>query len=195
MRKVLYRSVAAMLLLLVTTASAAASPECMTKSEARAAYPRSHIYWSGTSRCWSDRRGRSPVRRQHLRRPAMSSDMEEEQTVPLPSPKPQPLLAPPEIVPVLPPSPQPVQDFDDVWRRLIERHVAMAQAEPLRAIYLSFADRIPSSLWSKPGPEPEPDEPSHAVRWALAMVTGAAAFLGGWLSRRWQRLGWQGFVA
>jgi hypothetical protein len=31
-----------------------ASPECMTKQEARAKWPMKPIYWHGSSRCWND---------------------------------------------------------------------------------------------------------------------------------------------
>ena len=31
-----------------------ASPECMTKQEARAKWPTKLIYWHGSSRCWND---------------------------------------------------------------------------------------------------------------------------------------------
>ena len=31
-----------------------ASPECMTKQEARAKWPAKPIYWHGSSRCWND---------------------------------------------------------------------------------------------------------------------------------------------
>jgi hypothetical protein len=31
-----------------------ASPECMTKQEARAKWPTKPIYWHGSSRCWND---------------------------------------------------------------------------------------------------------------------------------------------
>jgi hypothetical protein len=31
-----------------------ASPECMTKQEARAKWPAKPIYWHGSSRCWDD---------------------------------------------------------------------------------------------------------------------------------------------
>jgi hypothetical protein len=31
-----------------------ASPECMTKQEARAKWPSKPIYWHGSSRCWND---------------------------------------------------------------------------------------------------------------------------------------------
>lgn len=39
------------------TAHAEASPACPTKAEARAKYPRAHIWHSGPNRCWSNRRG------------------------------------------------------------------------------------------------------------------------------------------
>src|SRR4030095_880340 len=31
-----------------------ASPECLTKQEARAEWPTKPIYWHGSSRCWND---------------------------------------------------------------------------------------------------------------------------------------------
>lgn len=34
--------------------AAHASPECMTKSEARAAHPTAHLYWHGEQHCWDN---------------------------------------------------------------------------------------------------------------------------------------------
>jgi len=34
-----------------------ASPSCLTKSEARENWPRSHLYWHGQSHCWDNRHG------------------------------------------------------------------------------------------------------------------------------------------
>lgn len=42
---------------------AAASPECMTKSEARQAHPRAHLFWHGSRRCWDDRRKGDGIQR------------------------------------------------------------------------------------------------------------------------------------
>jgi hypothetical protein len=30
------------------------SPACMTQSEARAKFPKAHLYWYGSERCWND---------------------------------------------------------------------------------------------------------------------------------------------
>jgi hypothetical protein len=30
------------------------SPACMTQSEARAKFPKAHLYWHGSERCWND---------------------------------------------------------------------------------------------------------------------------------------------
>ncbi len=40
--------------------SARATPQCMTMAEARAAFPRAHIYWHTPKHCWDD----SPKRRE-----------------------------------------------------------------------------------------------------------------------------------
>jgi len=44
--------------LLILSFAASGSPSCMTKSEARAHYPRAHLYWHGQNRCWDNRHGR-----------------------------------------------------------------------------------------------------------------------------------------
>ena len=31
------------------------SPDCMTQSEARAKFPKAHLYWHGREHCWNDR--------------------------------------------------------------------------------------------------------------------------------------------
>ncbi|MGB8563022.1 MAG: hypothetical protein WCD83_06360, partial [Pseudolabrys sp.] len=31
------------------------SPACMTQSEARAKFPKAHLYWHGREHCWNDR--------------------------------------------------------------------------------------------------------------------------------------------
>jgi hypothetical protein len=42
--------------ILLTTA-AHASPTCLTKSEARVHWPRTHLYWHGEDHCWDNHRG------------------------------------------------------------------------------------------------------------------------------------------
>lgn len=49
---------------------AAASPECMTKSEARQAHPRTHIFWHGTRHCWDDRRKGDGIHPERRAKPA-----------------------------------------------------------------------------------------------------------------------------
>lgn len=52
------------MLLLLSCCEAHASRSCMSHSEARQAYPRAYLYWSGGGRgqrCWSNRRGRHRV--------------------------------------------------------------------------------------------------------------------------------------
>lgn len=39
------------------TVPAVGSPSCMTKEEARKAYPRDHIYWHGPQHCWDNNGG------------------------------------------------------------------------------------------------------------------------------------------
>jgi hypothetical protein len=43
--------------LLILSFAAVGSPSCMTKREARAHYPRAHLYWHGSAHCWDNRRG------------------------------------------------------------------------------------------------------------------------------------------
>jgi len=48
-----------------------ASPECMTKQEARAKWPTKPIYWHGSNRCWNDQQLSS---RRSTAPPANTSD-------------------------------------------------------------------------------------------------------------------------
>lgn len=47
--------------------AAVASPSCMTKREARHHWPRAHIYWHGSDRCWDNHRGRGKRDRERKR--------------------------------------------------------------------------------------------------------------------------------
>ena len=47
-----------------------ASPECMTKQEARAKWPTKPIYWHGSNRCWNDQ----PLSSRSTAPPANTSD-------------------------------------------------------------------------------------------------------------------------
>jgi hypothetical protein len=46
----------ALLAALASILPAHADGACLSRSEARAAYPGSHLYWHGRDRCWDDRR-------------------------------------------------------------------------------------------------------------------------------------------
>ena len=65
------------------------SPACMTQSEARAKFPKAHLYWHGREHCWNDR---APFSSRALA------------AVPAPSPRPTqaavPVLAPEFRVPL-----------------------------------------------------------------------------------------------
>lgn len=87
---------------------AAASPSCMTKSEAREQYRTSHLYWHSEHHCWDDRRGR---RHRGIERdpvPAIA-------TVPLPEPR-----------PIQPDSIWPEPPFDFSWIDRWPSEVTMA---------------------------------------------------------------------
>jgi hypothetical protein len=45
-------------MIITTMKVAGASASCMTKREARAIWPRAHIYWHSADHCWDNRRGR-----------------------------------------------------------------------------------------------------------------------------------------
>jgi hypothetical protein len=40
--------------IMIGPSRAYSSPACMTKSEARAKFPKAHLYWHGSERCWND---------------------------------------------------------------------------------------------------------------------------------------------
>jgi hypothetical protein len=93
---------------------AAASPECMTKSEARQAHPRTHIFWHGSRRCWDDRRkgdGIHPERRTKAAAPvelpvvALDEAADMEPTDAVPYALPLPMVAYPLRAPFPPPLP------------------------------------------------------------------------------------------
>jgi hypothetical protein len=44
------------------SASSATTATCLTKHEARAKFPRAHLYWHGTRHCWDNQRGRKRYR-------------------------------------------------------------------------------------------------------------------------------------
>ncbi len=45
------------IIVLMSVVPAPASDVCLTKKEARHLWPRRHIYWYSSDRCWSNRRG------------------------------------------------------------------------------------------------------------------------------------------
>ena len=52
------------LIAIAISLAAIASPSCLTKREARAHYPRAHLYWHGRGRCWDDKgRTRGPSKK------------------------------------------------------------------------------------------------------------------------------------
>jgi hypothetical protein len=57
MRALLLSSLAIALAIAIVRVDA--SPSCMTMREARAKYPRDHLYWHGPARCWDNQRGRT----------------------------------------------------------------------------------------------------------------------------------------
>jgi hypothetical protein len=174
-------SVMAIILLTCTTTDAMASPSCMTRQEARAAFPRAHLYWAGEQRCWSDKAGRSQARR-YRREPVSNDDVE----------MPKPLPAPPKIMVPEPPqqnttATQSAQFFNDAWvKQMDEQRAAMEQFAAKLA--LSSQARAMESE-----EEPLQTEPVKAevpailwVRWAGALVAFIGiAVIGGLASRRW----------
>jgi hypothetical protein len=80
-RKIAIVAPGCLMLLLLSTA-ADASRSCMTKREARRAFPSSHVYWYGSRHCWNV----APGRRHHARAHAHTYQRP-------PSPPPIPVLA------------------------------------------------------------------------------------------------------
>jgi hypothetical protein len=58
-------------LLLIAIIAAAAAPACMTQAEARAQFPRTHLYWHGRHHCWDDRGPVRPVATRPSPRPSV----------------------------------------------------------------------------------------------------------------------------
>jgi hypothetical protein len=176
----------AVILLALLSGEAVATPACMTKAEARAAYPRAHLYWSGSNRCWSDRAGRSSARRY---RPAVD-DSE-------PVKKPPPPFPLPSDTPTLTEAPKPPPkepEYPDArLQRLAEQRLsdkraadALANARAMARVMSQFDDELPSAVmrpmrdFTVPPPEPPGLDPM--MRWSLALsgfvaVSVAAALL------------------
>lgn len=57
--------------LLVIATRAHASPNCMSKAEARAAFPKSHLFWHSTRHCWDN----NSAHRFHYRGPRIAPDI------------------------------------------------------------------------------------------------------------------------
>jgi hypothetical protein len=77
-------SLIALIVMLFSISNAAASPDCMTLSEARHLYPDKHLWWKG-NHCWTDTRGE----RRHAER---TKPAPEQVTVPLPKERPELLV-------------------------------------------------------------------------------------------------------
>lgn len=87
MKLILCLAVAAVIVALIGHALSA--PSCLTKSEARKAWPRAHLYWHTSDRCWDNQRGgnrypprqhRDPVFLSHAE--AKKEDQNQIKTVP-----------------------------------------------------------------------------------------------------------------
>jgi hypothetical protein len=63
--------IAAIGILLIAAIAAGATPACMSKAEARAKFPRAHLYWHTLDRCWDNQPGR---RRPSAKRPSREPD-------------------------------------------------------------------------------------------------------------------------
>jgi len=170
----------AVALLLFASSATKAAGQCLTKSEARKVFPRSHLYWGNVEgrRCWSDRRGGRtrfgevkslPPQRGTL--PPSPRVLREAE--PLPAPR-LPLI-PPELVPVIAPPtpvPPPPMPFDQRW-------IETGQGEPPRSerevIFFSTFQGEPPDVW------PATPKPSPANMFGLlAMLLSAAiAFVAG----------------
>ena len=168
---------AVLLVLGIASGTAEAAEKCLSRSEARALYRTSYIYWRnvGGSRCWSSssRRGRGA---EPHRLPRQAAVVVPRQPPPSLSILEIPLEA---LVEIMPP-----------WleRSAFDPRLAWAQGKPADAleeagpVFTTFQGEQPD-VWP---PLPQP-EPANAAGLAIVVATGllAAAFgLGLW---RWNR--------
>ena len=165
----------AAVLLALGSVDASAASSCMTHREAREAFPRAHLYWSGHDHCWSDQRGRATARR-HYR--------QEDDPPPVKKPPPFPLPSDAvEIANVAPPAePGPQPEYaDERLQKLADQRAGDATAQ--------IEAELPVRAVDKPMPLPLPDPPelpNHVLRWSAAMAACVVvAVVTGFLSRRW----------
>ena len=96
--------------LVAMTSAASASPGCMSKREARAAFPTRHIYWHGEDHCWDTHPARQARHHRHRAEPER-----EVRQVP-PVPRERPLAAGPSIAQMqIEPTPPSRPAWADVW--------------------------------------------------------------------------------
>jgi len=111
-------------------ATATASPGCLSKHEARAKWPKAHLWWSGPDHCWSNvrgeyshRKGRVALLASRTRAQATKGDRIDARP---PVPEPAPRKPPEEIIyPPLVPNQVPTMAYTDPtvstgWRPLID---------------------------------------------------------------------------
>ena len=166
--KVTSNSVAAIVAAALTSSSAAA-PVCMTKQEARAKYPRAHLYYGfdgSGGRCWSNQRGSG--RRYQPRRDPQPPKIIDDDPTPMPP-------APPQ---------QPVPRFVDArWLALFDKRDAAVDKpspQPPPPTPLEFAARIPEDIWRV-----EPPQPNGVA--GMTLIVSVMALTGYFAARR---LGW-----
>jgi hypothetical protein len=164
-------SSSAAIILLALTADVAATPACMTKREARAAFPNAHLYWSGENRCWSDRRGQASSRRY---RQATDEPVE-----PVKKPPPFPLPSDEHKFVEQQSPPAPPEYPDARLQKLAEQ----------RAAEVETAQPIAPEVEPKPVRifvPPPPPFLNPIVRWSMAIAICASFSVATWLlSRRY----------
>jgi hypothetical protein len=65
---------AAVAILIIAIIAAHGSPSCMTRDEARAKYPRAHLYWHTLHHCWDNHAARVTRERKTNRAPIIAAN-------------------------------------------------------------------------------------------------------------------------
>jgi len=140
---------ASLIALALVSARADAVSACLSKPEARRAYPGAYLYWHGDRgrRCWSDRRGGH---------------------------QPQPRVLLPVVVDepkhVEPPAPQPAWELSP-----IDAAIERLKGDTERVVYSTFWPGEPPLVW--PQPSRVGNGSAGVITVSLAVITGCAVAL------------------
>ena len=115
--------------LLITCVPVPASDVCLTKREARHLWPRHHIYWYSSDRCWSNRRG--PPRHLKIEKEPEESNPKKIRTDPVMSPpRAEVLPAPRAEAPLSSNEPMRIVTDGCCWPKLTEFDLRWAGVQP-----------------------------------------------------------------